>query len=293
MSSEAPETIVRASDGVELALYRARGAELRAAPPLLLIHGTFSNRTFYLGTNERGMGRWLAARGWDVWVAELRGHGRSGHQGQGKRWHFEDWILRDAPALIAGVLGASGSDRLVWVGHSAGGVIGFAFGGLNHALSPALAGIVAISAPAPTGLGLLQYPMAAAGLTVTRLLGRFPARLLRIGPEDEHPEIFAQWMRWNLRGRWLGDDGTDYYANARRITAPVLAVAGGGDWLIAPPDLCEDLLNATSSTDPTFVVAGRATGFNEDYNHHRVVASSAARGDIWPLISDWIEARYV
>jgi predicted alpha/beta hydrolase len=292
LNGEPPELVTAAPDGVPLALYRARPADPRPAPPLLLVHGTFSNRTFFLGANERGMGRWLAQRGYDVWVAELRGHGRSGSEGRANRWHFEDWILRDAPALVRAVLEATGSDRLIWIGHSAGGVIGFALGGLGHALSGALGAIVALSAAAPTGLGILQYPMAAAGLVVTRLMGRFPARLLGIGPEDEHPGIFAQWMKWNLRGRWHGSDGTDYYANARRIAVPVLGIAGGGDWLIAPPELCRDLLGATSSGDRTFMVAGRAQGFSEDFNHHRVVASSAARAEVWPLIADWIEARF-
>jgi len=290
--TEAPDLLVRAEDGVELALWRAQGAPACAAPPLLMVHGVFSNRTFFLGAGERGLGRYLAARGWDAWVADLRGHGRSGVEGQRRRWHFEDWIRLDAPALVGGVLEATGRDRLVWIGHSAGGVIGFAFGGLEHPLSRAIAGIAVAGAPAPTGLGMVQYPMAAAGLSVTRVLGRFPARFLGIGPEDEHPEIFAQWMRWNLRGRWLGNDGTDYYANTRRVRSRLLALAGGGDWLIAPPALCEDLADATSSEDRMFVTCGRDTGFSEDFNHHRLIASTPARHEVWPLIGDWIEARF-
>ncbi len=283
---------VRADDGVELALYRARPAEPRAAPPLLLVHGTFSNHTFFLGTNERGLGRWLQERGYDVWVGELRGHGRSGEAGRRQRWHFEDWILRDAPALLGGVREATRSEQLVWVGHSAGGVIGVAAAGRDESFAAALAGLVLAGAPAPTGLGPLQYPMAAAGLALTRLLGRFPARLLGIGPEDEHPGIFAQWMSWNLRGRWLGEDGTDYFASAGRITAPTLALAGGGDRLIAPPGLCRDMLAATASRDRTFVTCGRAHGFLENYNHHRLIASTPAREDVWPLIAGWIAERF-
>ncbi len=292
VNGEAPVLIVQAADAVSLALYRATTGLARRRPPLVLVHGTFSNRTFFLGARERGLGRSLAARGWDAWVPELRGHGRSGAEGRRRRWHFEDWIRLDAPAIVRAVLDATGQDRLVWVGHSAGGVIGFALAGLEHALSGAVAGIVAAGSPAPTGLGLLQYPMAAAGLSLTRVLGRFPARALGIGPEDEHPGIFGQWMWWNLRGRWHSDDGTDYYANARRIGVPLLGLAGGGDWLIAPPELCEDLLAATGSPDRTFVNCGRAEGFSEDFSHHRLIASTPARAEVWPLIGDWLEARF-
>lgn len=279
-------------DGVALALFRARPAVPRSAPPILLVHGTFSNRNFFLGRHERGFARYLAERGFDAWVAELRGHGRSGAAGRASAWHFEDWIRRDAPALIGQVLAETGASHLVWTGHSAGGIIGLAFAGLQHPRSADVAGLVLVSSPAPTGLGFLQVPMAAAALGITRLMGRFPARLVGIGPEDEHPGIMRQWMRWNLSGRWHGDDGTDYFANCARITVPVLALAGGGDWAIAPPSLCEDLVEATSSTDRTFFTCGRAEGFAEDFGHNRVLVSAPARREVWPLIADWIESRF-
>jgi len=285
--------LTRSDDGVDLPLFHAPPARPRGAPPVLLVHGTFSNRDFFMGrAGERGLARALAQRGFDAWVAELRGHGRSGALGRNSAWHFEDWIRRDAPALVRGVLEATGSDRLVWLGHSAGGVIAVAFLGTGGDLARRVAGLVLAGVPAPTGLGIFQYPMAAAVLGITRTLGRFPARLIGIGPEDEHAGIMEQWMRWNLRGRWVGDDGTDYFAGCRRITVPVLALAGGGDWLIAPPSVCEDLVDAFASRDATFLTCGRKEGFSEDFDHNRMLVSSTARAEVWPLIADWLESRF-
>jgi predicted alpha/beta hydrolase len=290
---EQPTLLVRADDGVELALFRAEPAEPRQGGlPLLFVHGTFSNRRFFLGARERGLARYMAERGFDAWVAELRGHGRSGALGRSSAWHFEDWIRRDAPALIAGIQQATGRERLVWIGHSAGGVIGVACAGLPTGHSAAIAGLVTAASPAPTGLLAAQFPMAWSALTITRLMGRFPARLLHIGPEDEHPGIMEQWMRWNLGRAWLGEDGTDYFANCANIRAAQLALAGGGDWMFAPPSLCEDLVRASGSRDKTFLVCGRAEGFSENYNHNRVLVSTTARGEVWPRIAEWIEARF-
>lgn len=287
-----PPLLARADDGVDLALYRARpAAPLPGAPPLLLVHGTFSNRRFFLGSGDRGMARWLAGRGFDSWVAELRGHGRSGARGRAASWRFEDWIRRDAPALVRAVLEATGEERLIWIGHSAGGVIAAAFAGLGHPESSRIAGIVMAGAPAPTRPGAWHVPLAALGYGVTRVFGRFPARLLRIGPEDEHRGIMAQWMAWNVLGRWIGSDGTDYLAAAARVRAPVLAVAGAGD-LIAPPTACDGLLKSLGSADRTLLVCGRRTGFSRDFTHNRTIVSSAARQEIWPRIAGWIEQRF-
>ncbi len=284
--------LVRAEDGVELALWRAvpPGPPRRTA--VVLVHGTFSNRNFFFGRGDRGLAHALAARGWDAWVPELRGHGRSGALGPKHEWRFEDWIRCDAPALVRGVLEHSGAERLVWIGHSAGGVIGAAFAGLGDPLAAKIAGLVAAGTPAPLGLSAPQRPLAALGWAIARIVGRFPARALRIGPEDEHAGIFGQWMSWNLEGRWLGTDGTDYFDGLSRVRVPVLALAGGGDRLVAPAAACRHLLDACGGDDRSFVLCGKAQGFRENYNHNRLLVSRGAQADVWPLIGDWMEKRF-
>ena len=284
----------RTDDGVDLALYHVPpdpAAPRRPAPPILLVHGTFSNRLFFLGSGDRGLARYLAGLGYDAWVAELRGHGRSGALGRASDWNFEDWIRHDAPALLRGVRQATGSGRVLWLGHSAGGVIAVAWAGLGEDQSRTLAGIVMAGAPHPGRPGAWHAPLAAIGYGITRLFGRFPARAIGIGPEDEHQGIMGQWMAWNVRGRWIGRDGTDYLANARRVTVPVLALAGAGD-LIAPPSACRALLDTLGGGDHTMVTCGRRFGFAENFNHDRVLVSTPAREQVWPRIAAWIAERF-
>jgi len=293
LTAPPPSLMVRTDDGVDLALHRVESSAQRPCSlPLLFVHGTFSNRWFFLGSRERGLARWMAERGFDGWVAELRGHGKSGRPPHADTWRFEDWIRRDAPALIAGVCRATGRDRLVWIGHSAGGVIGVAHAGLAEEHSAAIAGLVTVAAPAPTGLHAAQVPIAWGALAVARAFGRFPARLLRIGPEDEPRGIMEQWMHWNLRGCWVGEDGTDYYANCARIRAAHFALAGRGDRAIAPPAACEDLVRVSGSPDRSFLVCGRSGGFSENFSHNRLVVSTPARLEVWPRIAAWIESRF-
>jgi predicted alpha/beta hydrolase len=283
---------VRTADDVELALFRARPEGTARDTALLLVHGTFSNRNFFSGTGERGLAGMLAARGYDAWVAELRGHGRSGPMARGRDWRFEDWIRYDAPALVRGVLEHSRAARLAWIGHSAGGIIGLAHAGLGLPTSGQVGGLVVASAPAPVGLTPAQRALAATGWLIARAVGRFPARFFRIGPEDEHVGVFGQWMQWNLRGEWHGSAGTDNLAPRARVPVPLLARAGGGQHRAAPPRACEQLLAACGGADRTFRVCGRATGFSENFDHNRVMVSRGARAEVWPLIADWLEQRF-
>lgn len=86
-------------------------------------------------------------------------------------------------------------------------------------------------------------------------------------------------------------DGPDDLPGMSALRAPVLAVAGAGDHLLAPPLAARDLLGRFSSTDRTLIVAGRSTGFSRDYDHAGLVIGRAAREEIWPPVPDWMEDR--
>ncbi|HSL72066.1 MAG TPA: hypothetical protein VK864_17590, partial [Longimicrobiales bacterium] len=128
--------------------------------------------------------------------------------------------------------------------------------------------------------------------TGSRLLTRFPARVLRLGPEDELPGVMIQWMTWNLSGHWRGDDGTDYEAGMRVLGLPLLTLASAGDRFFAPPPACQGLHDLIGSPDKTFALCGRAQGFSEDFDHVSLLVGRTSRREVWPLILNWLAARH-
>ncbi len=282
----ADEIRVTTSDGVRLGLWRVAGPPPTKTVPLLLMHGTFSTRNFFGAPH--GLGSYLAGLGYDTWIGELRGHGR----GEARRpGDFDDWILRDAPALLAGVRETTGASGVVWIGHSAGAVAAVGAAAHDADVARALAGLVMIAAPAPDRPGAFNAALSIAGYLVSRVVGHVPAGALGIGPADEAPAILGQWTGWVLNQSWTSRDGFDYLANARNCTAPALAIAGSAD-LLTPPATCRRLLDALGSTDRTMVVCGRAQGFARNYTHNRILISRDARREVWPLIADWIGRRF-
>lgn len=68
---------VTTADGAAVALYRYRVEGLRSpAPPLLLVPELGFSRALF-DFEHRGLARWLAAQGREVYVAELRGQGKA------------------------------------------------------------------------------------------------------------------------------------------------------------------------------------------------------------------------
>ena len=262
-------------DGVQIALHTLGDA---ANPPALLVPGTFSNATFWLGTKDKGFARTLADNGYYACVMEPRGHGHSARPDKDEKWDIDDWARRDVPTALRAI--ASPEKPAIMIGHSAGGAVTLAALVAEPALRESVARVVIIGTPLPwlqpwrgVGAWLIRF--------VSRALGRFPAKLLRIGPEDELPHVMSQWMTWNLKGHWIGDDGVDYTAGLADLRMPFLVIAATGDRFFAPPAACEGLFDQIGSSDKTFVVI-------DDLDHVGIVVSRTARSEVWPRILEFL-----
>lgn len=270
---------VAAPDGVELALYRLRAyRDGRAA--VLLVHGAFSGHVIWLRTRhgDGGLAHYLAGRGLDVWLADLRHHGASRREPRPGAWRFEDWIRQDLPALAARVAEETGGAPLGVVGHSAGGAVAIC----ASVLGTPLTAIATLGTPGPRRALVVRRAGAAVMRWTALALGRFPARALRLGSEDEGARMLGDWLRWNVRGRWTADDGFDYLAAWYRSTTPLLAVAGGRDRLYAPPSACRALANGGAR-------APRESAVIPELDHVGLLLDPRAREALWPLVAQWLE----
>jgi oxygen-independent coproporphyrinogen-3 oxidase len=272
---------LRTEDGVRVAVHRLGDPH---GPPLLLVPGTFSNSTFWLGTRGTGLARTLAGEGYDVWVLDPRGHGQSDRPLSHHRWDFDDWARADVPVALRA---ASERRRCAIIGHSAGGAAILAALAADASLRDRVSGAVILATPVPWLQGWRKIA-SRAFRRWSLVLGRFPARRLGLGPEDELPHVMAQWMTWNLQANWRGDDGTDYFGGIAHLEMPILTMAGSGDTRFAPPEACRALFDMIGSRDKTFVLCGKATGYSEDFTHPGLVVSRAAQAEIWPRISAWL-----
>jgi predicted alpha/beta hydrolase len=267
-----------AADGARIALHRLGNP---AHTPVLLIPGTFSNSTFWLGTRGVGFARALADAGYHACVLDPRGHGASDRPRAQEKWDIDDWARLDVPAALCAI--ATPDRPAFLIGHSAGGAVMLAALSAQPDLHRYVRAIVAIGTPLPwlqpwRGLGARMIR------ALSTLLGRFPARLLKLGPEDELPGVMTQWMTWNIEGHWIGDDGTDYTAGLSAIRHPLLMFAGTHDRFFAPPRACAGLYDLIGSADKSFEVK---TGLD----HVTLVVSKEAKETIWPAIIQWLEAH--
>lgn len=291
-----PETArvyrVQTEDEVELAVTRL-GSGAATGAPVVLVHGTFCQRSFWVSSKGLGLGPYLRERGYDVWIPEVRGHGRSPRDRRYRDWSAEDQMRFDLPA-VQRLVASEREGRAHWIGHSWGGVAILGAIGAAWLREEQAASVVVLGANITEGDEWLKRRLPrAAAWTLLTALGRVPAGLFRLGPEPESRGYMLDFFRWKGPGApWRTAEGIDYWDGIRRAKAPLLAFAAANDQSDPVPG-CRFMFEAHGARDKEWVLLGADQGFSKDYGHVEMIVSKEASREVWPRIGDWLDAHAV
>jgi predicted alpha/beta hydrolase len=311
-------------DGWMLALHRYQPAA-PASGAVLLCSGYSCNRHFIDFDERHSLARFLARRGFDAWVVELRGRGMSrpcAGNSRPWRWTFDDLAQTDVPCAIRFVQKQVGHRRLCWVGHSMGAMVQYAHLG-TAARDEWPAAIVTLASPVvfpAAASALLQrignallalpffdlVPQRAALGVLWHLVGRTRALEIGMNPQNIDRRVVGtalrraignpsrlklqQLARWSADGAFTSHDrAIDYRERLCDVDIPALVVAGGMDRL-APPECVAPAYEQFANSGKRFIVLDRAHGFGNDYGHVDIVLGRNAPDEVFPLLADWIAA---
>jgi len=319
----APDEIykVACEDGwvIELARYRGTAAHL---PPVICCHGIGANSISLDLVEEISLPRFLRARGFDVWLLDLRGRGGSARPPAGRGpydYDFFDHARYDVKAAIDLVRRETGAAKVSWVGHSMGGMSIYGHcelhgdGAVRAAVvcgSPVAWPRAPILAPfAPLArLHVLPavYQVLAAKL-VAPLAGYWhpPVAHLLLNPRNMEPRLMRlglaralanmssraiqQLASWTTTNVLRAGDHV-FFRDLQRITIPWFAIGGEADRLV-PFEGVQAAIDQLGSTEKQWLLAGHSSGFKENYGHIDLLLGSHCREEIYEPIARFLE-RY-
>ncbi|MFL5343700.1 MAG: alpha/beta fold hydrolase [Hyalangium sp.] len=324
----APPQLLRArcQDGWEIAIHARRAPKRRFEEPVLLCHGLAANRFTFDFAPPYSVAHYLADAGFDCFSVEWRGTGHSRQPPPGRRstdFTIDDHILQDAPALLELALKETGAKRAFWLGHSMGGLVGYAVA--QGPQAPRLAGLLVLGSPVffksePLMRSLLSLGVRAAwpgsfrqewmSATLAPFLGyvNLPLSELLVNPEHIPPpiqrQVFAnmmssmsrkvllQFQDWIEHDAFRSYDGqVDWRAGLSRLTLPVLVMGGSSDRLATAENVRKQYELLASSSDRTLHVFGRDRGDKMDYGHGDLMFGTGAPLEVYPLIGKWLKDR--
>ncbi len=250
---------------------------------------------------------------------DLRGHGRSRHFGARRCGGVEEYVREDLPAAVEEVQALSGK-RPVWVvGHSLGGLVGYASA---PRLEGAVAGIVSIGSPyhftrgsltlgaltvlfralalarvpnaplplGPVGLGMRMvrrfaesplYPIPLRGWHAGSLEPHVLEQHLRMAFDRAALAEMVDMFDWAVQRRF-GGAGSDYVERFEAMDLPLLVVAGANDDLAPPASVRPGFLRSAAK-DKTYRVL--------PLGHIDLLVGRDAPLMTWSLVTKWLARR--
>ena len=308
--------VARTDDGWNLALYRYRAATPSHPHPVVMGHGLCGSHYIFDVHDQCSMARALAARGFDVWLVDLRGRGESWPDGGPDlelQWTFDDFVFHDVPAAVERVAELAGTHEVWWLGTEMSGIAYYAVGisrtaprirgGItlgSPAVTPTSAEIAGVTTPFPERSGA-RYPFSMASeigplLAVQRsdvlessfrpvnTDWRATARYFRYGVPDESTAIVDQFKDWIAAASMRSVDGSVVWSDRLgEVVTPTLLLAGSADRQ-RPIAAVEQTFRALGAADKTFV---RADGFG----HDDLLAGLRSPAEVYPLLANWLTER--
>lgn len=317
-----------AADGWRLAIHHYRSHGSSEGLPVILCHGLSSNRYTFDLPGVVSLAQWLANRGRDVWVPDLRGSGMSDRPGMARSdvpysWEFDDHLEKDFPAVIECVLQRTGAPSVHWVGHSMGGMLALAHLAVSE--SRRVRSVVALGSPTDFSnmkTSLVDSLMAARPLLKYTAIMPLPflGRLLlplvngttlgffhspNTDPETSRKtvalasQVVTSSALWLNFGRFVetrefaSKTGKRYLDDLPECEVPIMVIAGAKD-LMAPPDSVIRLFKCSEHAgERKCLVLGKNSGCAEDYGHVDLMVGRRVEYEVYPMILEWIEQHDV
>ena len=314
---------IRTPDGWELALHHPYSSRGQSLPPVLLLPGHGTSAVSYRPTEPDSLPAYLRMHGFDPWVLDFRGTGRSRYVERGRPVVCIDRKIQfDLPTAIQAVQQHTGSVTVDLVGHSMGGIV--AYGYLAVYGTASVRRLVTMSSPGyfrPTHddgtpvfrlrARVLRHSLRLVNRLPTRQIMRMVSRLpvrgafgMHFNPEnvtDKQARVFVresstdmyraeleQILGWFETGEIMNRSRTfSYTEHFHRITTPALFIVATGDRIVDRKAV-RHVFESVSSAEKDLVEVGTSTGATVDFGHTDLIAGRHAPRDVFPHVTRWL-----
>lgn len=265
-------------------------------PVIFMLHGAIENGRIFYSESGKGLAPYLARNGFDVYVADLRGRGRSRPPiGRGAAFGQTEAITEDIPAFVEAIIGRRGPVPQQWLAHSWGGVLLSSFLARFPAYIDLVSSLVYFGSKrtirARNAHVLLKVKLVWEWLCPLSCLlcGYLPARQLGIGSDSETVASFRQSAAWVREDAWVDVDGFDYGRAIKAVRLPpVWYLAARNDHALGHPDDVRRFMESAGVQQYRFTVLSRHNGNRHDYDHINMLTHPDAVADHFPRVLQWL-----
>ncbi|MEM1243258.1 MAG: alpha/beta fold hydrolase [Pseudomonadota bacterium] len=267
------------------------------ADVIFMLHGAIENGKIFYSNSGKGLAPFLAKQGYDVFVADLRGKGKSKplidkHATYGQT----EAITEEIPAFIEAIKIISGNYPSFWIAHSWGGVL------LNSALArypklmQPIKAMVHFSVKRCVRVHnwrrfiMVDIIWKYLAKWIAALFGYLPAKQLKIGSDNESKKYHLQTLAWVRPKAWRDpQDQFDYAAAVKQHPLPpALYLTGCRDFALGHANDVTDFMQESNHQHSEFLLLSQANSNLHDYDHISILTHPDAERDQFQRVLDWL-----
>jgi predicted alpha/beta hydrolase len=267
-------------------------------PPVFMVHSNLADGKIFYDDGGGGLARYLANRGYDVYVADLRGKGKSWPKVNGYADYGNHQLINeDIPALLSRISKKRGPVPQIWVSHGWGGVLLCAYYARYGESACEVSKMVYFGVRRQSVVSnanknfFIEFMWKRLSRFFVSINGYMPARLLRLGTANESKGNFSDFIQWSNSQKWYDlQDGFCYgEAIQNKRLPPSYYFAAKGDKAYGHPDDVRGFLKELGPHDARMMVLSRQGGNLRDYNHIDMLQHQDCEQDHFPLLLNWLQ----
>lgn len=268
-----------------------------ACSPVLMLHGAIENSRIFYNEKGKGLGCFLADRGFAVSCADFAGRGFSSPKASRAFNHSQQQLIcLDIPALIEHLY-QQYQQPVIVIAHSwAGVIVAASLARFPHLLAKVKAIVTFGSKRVISVTGLkkrlhIDFVWNLLSPLLCRLYGYLPAKQWRFGADNEPAQYLLDTIPWIRGGRFTDPtDGFDYAAACASVTWPASwHFAAVNDKLLGHPVDVQAFLSETGLNNGRYTLLGKQQGYQQDYDHISMLTHPDATKEHFTELVAWLQ----
>jgi pimeloyl-ACP methyl ester carboxylesterase len=270
-----------------------------AGMPVLMLHGTIENGKIFYSRSGKGLACYLARHGFDVYVADFRGRGKSKPSIKESPDHGQtECIVEDIPTFINYVFEKTGKPVHI-ICHSWGGVMLASSLVRFPELKNKVASKICFGTKRQIRVWNLER-LVKISLVWKRLcpllakkLGYLDAPKLKIGSDLETLRSLQDSLCWITPGDWIDPVDSFNYAEAAKgfNWPPTWHITGIKDHALGHSKDVQLFIEECNNHTAKFSLLSKASGNKVDYDHINILTHPMAEQDHFPQVVEWIRSN--
>jgi len=267
--------------------------------PILMLHGAIENGLIFYTEKGKGLGCYLAEQGFDVYVADLRGRGKSTPiiNANSDFGQYEA-ITRDIPLFLDHITNKTNKAMHI-VAHSWGGVLmASCLARYPERLSQVLSNTCFGTKRRVTVKSIekfLKVNMFWNNLApkLAKKKGFLDAKKYGVGSDNETKKSLEHSVAWVKKGNWVDPhDDFDYQqATKDLLWPPSWHLTGVKDRVLGHAQDVQRFIDESNNHQATFTLLSKKNGNAHDYDHINILTHPQAVTDHFPLLAQWLKTH--